>query len=210
MASLIYIHGFLSSPFSHKAQQVKQWLTATRPDINYFCPFLTPYPAEAKAVLEQLVETQLAQGPVYLMGSSLGGYWSTYLAEKYDLRAVLINPAVTPSMLLPDYLHTELHNYQTEDTYRLNEQHVADIRAVDTPHVTRTNNYWLLVQTADETLDYRQAVTKYHACRQRVEQGGDHSFQQFERLIPAAIAFLEGKFDPNSAAPDLLPDLKPI
>lgn len=192
MAALIYIHGFLSSPRSIKAVQVDQWLAANRPDIGFHCPFLPAYPAQAQAILEQLVESLLPQ-PVYLMGSSLGGFWATWLAEKYDLRAVLINPAVKPSMLLPEYLNVTLHNYHTDDTYVLTQTHMAEIRAVDTPTLTRPDNYWLMVQTGDETLDYRLAVAKYQACKQLVEEGGDHGFTDFERHIPAAIAFLEGK-----------------
>ena len=106
MASLIYIHGFLSSPQSFKAQQVKTWLASHRPDIQYHCPFLPPYPAEAQKILEHWVES--LPRPIYLMGSSLGGYWCSWLVEKYDLRAVLINPAVQPSMLIPEFIGAEL------------------------------------------------------------------------------------------------------
>ncbi len=190
MPALIYIHGFLSSPLSHQAQQVKAWLEEHRQDIGYHCPFLSPYPDEARALLEQRVESLLPE-PVYLMGSSLGGYWATFLAEKYDLRAVLINPAVRPSMLMPDYIGVDVKNYHTEDSYRLSPEHVEQLRAVDTPTIERKDNYWLMVQTGDETLDYRLAVEKYQGCKQLVEDGGDHSFQAFERWIPESIAFLE-------------------
>ncbi|BFM14035.1 esterase YqiA [Maricurvus nonylphenolicus] len=193
MAALIYIHGFLSSPLSHKAVQVQQWLAEQRPDISFHCPYLPPYPGEVQLTLEQMVEELQQQGPVYLMGSSMGGYWSTYLAEKYDLRAILINPAVTPSMLMPEYIGVELKNYHTEDTYMLEPHHVDEIRAVDTPNPQRLQNYWLMVQTEDETLDYRLAVDKYEGCKQLVEEGGDHGFQGFERFIAGAIDFLEGK-----------------
>ncbi len=192
MAALIYIHGFLSSPLSHKAQQVQQWLAQSRPDIAYHCPLLAPYPGKVQAELEQLVESLQAKGPVYLMGSSMGGYWSTWLAEKYDLRAVLINPAVTPSMMMPEFVGVELTNYHTDDTYMLEPHHVDEIRAVDTPNPQRLQNYWLMVQTEDETLDFRLAVDKYEGCKQLIEEGGDHGFQGFERFIPESIAFLEG------------------
>jgi uncharacterized protein len=95
MAALLYLHGFLSSPSSFKAQQAQVWLAAKHPEIDYHCPQLSPYPAETQQLLEQLVQSLLPQ-PVYLMGSSLGGFWATGLAEKYNLRALLINPAVNP------------------------------------------------------------------------------------------------------------------
>ena len=190
MPALIYLHGFLSSPASHKAQQVQAWLEQSRPDLDYHCPLLSPYPQQTQQLLEQLVESLLPE-PVYLMGSSLGGYWASYLAEKYDLRALLINPAVQPSLFLPKYIGVELQNYHTDERYLMTEAHAQQLRDVDTPQIKRRDNYWLLVQTGDETLDYRLAVKKYHGCQQHVETGGDHSFQGFENLLPAAIEFLE-------------------
>ena len=190
MAHLLYIHGFLSSPQSQKAVQVNDWLRQHRPDITYHCPFLTPYPDRTQATLEGIVENNHAD-TVYLMGSSLGGFWATWLAEKYDLKAVLINPAVRLSVFKPEYLHSELKNYHTDDTYYLTEEHVEVFQKVNTTEIKRHPNYWLLVQTGDETLDYQLAVRKYARCRQLVEPGGDHSFRNFDRHIPAAIAFLE-------------------
>ena len=191
MAHLLYIHGFLSSPLSQKAVQVNDWLRQHRPDITYHCPFLTPYPDRTQATLEGIVENNHAD-TVYLMGSSLGGFWATWLAEKYDLKAVLINPAVILSVFKPEYIRTELKNYHTDDTYYLTDVHVEIFQRVNTPDIKRQRNYWLLVQTGDETLDYRLAVAKYAECRQLVEPGGDHSFQNFDRHIPAALDFLEG------------------
>ena len=190
MSSLVYIHGFLSSPESYKAQLVKQWLGKHRPDIHYACPFLPPFPGEAKSILDNLI-AELSAGPVMLMGSSLGGFWCTYLVETYDVRAVLINPAVKPSMLLPEYLNRPLKNYNTDDTYVLNTRHIEELKSVDMPVIDKKSNYWVMLQTGDETLDYRLAAEKYSGCRQLVEEGGDHSFQNFERWIPEAIQFLE-------------------
>ncbi len=185
---LIYIHGFLSSPGSFKAQQVAQWLAEYRPDIDYQCPHLPPYPRQAAEQLTALAE---AADPLYLMGSSLGGFWATWLAERYGARAVLINPAIRPWQFMPDYLEVDLKGYHTDDTYRLSSHHVGEIRAYEVEPLTRPENLWLLAQTGDETLDYRQAVAKYRGARQTVEPGGDHSFQGFERFIPEALEFLQ-------------------
>ncbi len=130
-------------------------------------------------------------GPLYLAGSSLGGFWATWLAEKYDLRAVLINPAVDLTMFKETYINTTLKNYHTEDTYILREGHIAAFESADVTVIRRPSNYLLMVQTGDEVLDYRLAVQKYAGCRQIIEAGGDHSFQNFETHIPAIMAFLE-------------------
>lgn len=126
-----------------------------------------------------------------LVGSSLGGYWATWLAEQYGLPAVLINPAVKPSILLPEYLGVELKSYHTQESYILDEKDVRDLMAVDVAEIQKEANYWVMVQTADESLDYKLAVDKYAGCRQLVEEGGDHGFVGFERWIPSAIRFLE-------------------
>lgn len=189
MAALLYIHGFLSSPLSFKAQQTAHWLAGHYPEMEFLCPPLTPYPADVQKLLESAIESRLPD-PVYLMGSSLGGFWATWLAEKYHLRAVLINPAVRPQDFMPAYLEVDLKSYHTDDIYRLSAHHIDEIIAVDVP-VTQPNNYWLLVQTGDETLDYRQAVQKYHACKQTIEEGGDHAFQGFERYLDDCITFFK-------------------
>jgi uncharacterized protein len=189
MAALLYIHGFLSSPLSYKARQTQSWLSTNHPEIDFYCPQLPPYPAQTQAILQTLVEN-LYPRPVYLMGSSLGGFWATWLAEKYDLRAILINPAVRPQDFMPAYLKVDLKSYHTDDSYRLHSGHIDEIIAADIP-VTRKSNYWLLVQTGDETLDYRQAVHKYANCKQTIEEGGDHSFQGFERYLEDCIEFFQ-------------------
>jgi uncharacterized protein len=191
MSSLVYLHGFLSSPASTKALQTEAWFAHHHPEIVYYCPLLTPYPEQTRLQLERLVESLLPQ-PVFLMGSSLGGFWATWLAEKYDLRALLINPAVTPSEFMPEYLGVELKNYHTDHTYYLNTQHVEEIKCVEVAPV-RKSNYWLLVQMGDEALDYRDAVKKYAGCKQTVEAGGDHSFQGFDRFFEEAMIFFNSK-----------------
>jgi predicted esterase YcpF (UPF0227 family) len=191
MFAIIYIHGFLSSPLSAKAEITRQWLLENCSDVEFYCPQLPPYPNETKRILEDLVENLLPQ-PVYLMGSSLGGFWATYLAEKYDLPAVLINPAVSPQKFMPKYLDIDLKSYHTDDSYHLQQYHIDEIIAADVP-ATRYTNYWLLVQTGDETLDYRGAVKKYAHCKQTIEEGGDHSFQGFENYLFEIINWFENR-----------------
>ncbi|MES2822896.1 MAG: YqiA/YcfP family alpha/beta fold hydrolase [Pseudomonadota bacterium] len=188
MSALIYIHGFLSSPLSYKAQQTQSWLAAHHPEIIYCCPQLTPYPGQTRIQLEQLVESLLPQ-PVYLMGSSLGGFWATWLAEKYNLRALLINPSAHPGDFMPNYVGVDLKSYHNDDSYRLTTLHIDEIKLANI-QPARLNNYWLLVQAGDEVLDYRQAAQKYAGCKQTVEQGGDHAFQGFEKYLDKALNFL--------------------
>lgn len=188
MSAVVYLHGFLSSPLSFKAQQMKAWLKEQQPDLSFHCPQLTPYPAQTQAELKALMEF-LSPEPVWLIGSSLGGYWATWLAEHYNRPAVLVNPSVEPWQFMPGFLGVDLKAYHTDDSYRLDARHIDEIRASDCTPIKRPENYWLMVQTGDETLDYRQAVTKYAHSKQLVEEGGDHSFKGFERHLGAIIEF---------------------
>jgi predicted esterase YcpF (UPF0227 family) len=167
-----------------------RWLAENRPEIRYLCPLLTPYPGETRTTLERLV-TDAMPGPVYLMGSSLGGWWATWLAEKYDLKAVLINPAVDMSAFNDTYINVPLKSYHTEDTYLLTREHAEGFRAADIKTIRRPKNYFVLLQKGDEVLDYRLAVKKYAGSRQSVEEGGDHSFVNFESHIQEIMEFLE-------------------
>lgn len=192
MHQLLYIHGFLSSPQSYKAQQMGAWLSQAHPELTYHCPQLTPYPDQCASVLINIVESAINQGEnIALLGSSMGGFWASYLAECYDIPAVLINPAVDVQKHMPQYLGQPLNNYHTDDSYCLKEDDLLSLSRYDTPVIERHGNYWLLVQAGDETLDYRLAVKKYQGCRQTVEDGGDHSFQGFDRFHEASIDFFK-------------------
>lgn len=188
MATLLYLHGFLSSPASHKAIQVKQWLAQYRPDIHYACPHLSPYPKETQQTL--LAQLAKIEGSIGLIGSSLGGFWATWLAEEFDMRAVVVNPSVNPMAMFPQYLNRSVKSYHSEETYFLRDQHLTELWDLDTPVVKRSDNYWLLAQKGDEVLDYRLAEKKYALCKQNIEQGGDHAFQNFERYIEPIVEFL--------------------
>lgn len=185
---VIYLHGFLSSPQSHKALQTLEYAKAQLPDLLLEVPKLGNYPQQAVATIEQLVAKHQGK-KLRFIGSSLGGYLSTYMVEKYAGKAVLINPAVRPFELLVDFLGEHVNPY-TNESFLLENQHIAELRELDTPHLKSSSKYWALLQTADETLDYRQAEAKYQGHKMTIEQGGDHSFQNFQRFLPDIFRFL--------------------
>jgi predicted esterase YcpF (UPF0227 family) len=121
-----------------------------------------------------------------LVGSSLGGYYATYLAEKYDLQAVLINPAVVAHIALAEYLGPQVNLY-TGETFVFTLDHIAELSALEVPRLSRPERFWLLAETGDELLDYRQAVTRYAGARQTIIEGGDHGFQHFGEFIDPII-----------------------
>ncbi len=189
MPTLVYVHGFLSSPGSHKALLTKRWLSEQRPSVNYCCPYLSPYPTEAKAQLHALMSS-LKGEHIGFIGSSLGGFWSTWLVENYGHKAVLINPSVRPYELIGRIEGLPQHNFYTQDSYVMTAEHAREYKEAYQPQLKNQEAYWLMVQTGDETLDYRLAVERYQGCRQRVVEGGDHSFQGFEHQLEDILSFL--------------------
>lgn len=204
---LIYLHGFLSSPQSYKCQLLREWLARERPRIVYCAPQVSPYPAIAAQSLCTLLENFLKSGnsapisapigPVGLVGSSMGGFWAAWLAERFRLPAVLVNPAVRPSRFMPAYLGQVLTPYSGEaealetQEYRLTLADVDTMRNLEAElPLPLSARYWLLAQRGDETLDCREAERFYVGQRQTIEDGGDHSFQGFARYCEPIVEFL--------------------
>ena len=186
MPTLIYIHGFDSSPQSHKAGLLRHWLAKYRPDVQFIAPDLNVFPQQAAQRLAELMQQYPQAG---LLGSSLGGFYATWLNQHYGNKAVLINPAVKAYDLLSALLN-EQGVYQTEKGYILTQHQVNELLALEVDALHTPERLWLLLQTGDETLDYHLALAKYPHSPQLVEQGGHHAFDSFEQHIPSLIEFL--------------------
>lgn len=158
------------------------------PDIEFCCPQLSPYASEAMDTLKALVEAYLPE-PVYLVGSSMGGFFATCLVEQYNLPAVLINPAVNPSSGLHSWLG-ENRNFITGERWFFEPQHIEQYRDLNPQQIKCQKNYKILLQTGDEVLDYRHAQERYKGCAIETEVGGDHSFVDYQQHIPAILKFL--------------------
>lgn len=187
---LLYIHGFNSSPYSLKANMMRDWCAQQRPDIKVVIPQVAHFPQQAAQQLIELVEQYQADYQIGLVGSSLGGYLSVWLNQRYQFKAVLVNPAVKPYELLRDFLG-EQENPYTQERYILKESHIQELKQLDVDELKQPSDFWLLQQTADEVLDYHQAVARFALSEQTVENGGDHSFVGFDRYPEKIINFLQ-------------------
>lgn len=185
---LLYLHGFNSSPQSHKAQLVTQYMFDNDCLDQLICPQIPAVPEEARLFLEQLVEETLEDHSLNFVGSSLGGYYATYLAEKYSGSAALINPSVKPYETLRAYLG-ENKFYFDEGVWEFDETHIRQLEVMKVGGITEAERYLVLLQTGDETLDYREAESKYKNSHCIIEQGGDHAFVDLERFIPKIMQF---------------------
>jgi predicted esterase YcpF (UPF0227 family) len=150
---------------------------------GYACPALPPLASDAIRVVEEL----MPPGNCCFIGSSLGGFYATHLAEKHDQKAVLINPAVDPHVGLRAYLGTQ-KNLHTGAPYELTEAHLGGWEKLYASKITPAR-YLLIVETGDEVLDYRKAVARYAGAEQIVMPGGDHSLQSFPQHLPRILQF---------------------
>ena len=181
---IVYLHGFNSSPLSHKAQVLGRYMEERGLAREYACPALPPLAGDVIREAERLVKKG---GAMCWVGSSLGGFYATWLAETHGGRAVLINPAIDPHVGLRAYLGPQ-KNLHTGEPYELTEAHLADWARLYVPRVT-PSRYLLLVETGDEVLDYRKAVERYAGAEQLVIAGGDHSLQSFPQHLARIAAF---------------------
>jgi uncharacterized protein len=189
--ALLYLHGFNSSPASFKAQALLRYMRERGLEQQLSLPAIKPYPAEAcQQLLAEYTALKQRFDNVAVVGSSLGGFYATVLAEHFGCRAVLINPAVKPHLLLEKYIGENV-NYHNDARWQLEPVHIEELRLLDVETITSPERYWLMLQTGDETLDYRAAAEKYADCPALIEVGGDHSFAGFEQHIPQLLEFCD-------------------
>lgn len=187
--SILYLHGFTSGPQSRKVQALAARMVERGLADRLVCPQLPASPASAIALADAILAQKLGAGEtVTLVGSSLGGYYATWLAEKHGLKAVLVNPAVVAAIELERYLGPQSWLYSGEP-FEFTRRHIEELRALEVPHLADPARYWLLVEEGDETLDYRQAVRHYAGARQTVLPGGDHSFTRWDDHLDRILAF---------------------
>jgi predicted esterase YcpF (UPF0227 family) len=190
--TIVYLHGFRSSPASAKARALAAAVDALpasrRPRLHV--PMLGFAPKAAVADVAAWVGRAVDDPArdVTFVGSSLGGFYATHLAEALGARAVLINPAVRPYADLAAYVG-EQTNLHSGATFEVLPSHFDELRALAVRRLARPERYFLLVQTGDEVLDWREAVAFYGGAFQSVEGGGDHGFQRFDAHIPALLWF---------------------
>lgn len=188
MHHIIYLHGFLSSPLSVKAQITKNYLKKHYPSVNFHCLQLSGNIYQTRRQVDALVST-IPQDELRFIGSSMGGFLSTYALEKYGGKAVLINPAVKPHELLVEYLGMHVNPYSGERFF-IHTEHLNALQDIAQCIIKQPDKYMVLLQTGDATLDYRQAREKYALSHLHIEEGGDHSFVDYEMWLPKIIDFL--------------------
>jgi uncharacterized protein len=186
---ILYLHGFRSSPRSRKAEQIRSALTTRGRAGDFVCPQL---PVSPRAASNMALAAAALEDParLALVGSSLGGYYATWVAEQLGCRAVLLNPAVHPARDLAPYLGRQ-PVFFSDQTIELTADHLAELQGIDTPRITRPQRYFLVAATGDQVIDWTTMVAKYAGCRHRVIEGSDHALSDFDRYLDEVLEFCD-------------------
>jgi predicted esterase YcpF (UPF0227 family) len=184
---ILYLHGFRSSPRSFKARVVHEKMNAAGRGDELICPQLPASPKEAMALALELVGREPAE-ELAIIGSSLGGFYATWLAERLGCRAALLNPAVNPLTDLEKHVGVTTA-WHSDQPFEFKPGYIDELAALCVPRITRPERYFLLAATGDEVLDYRDMVGHYAGARQHVIEGSDHAISEFPQYVDEVLAF---------------------
>lgn len=186
-AHVLYLHGFRSSPLSFKARVVGERMAALGRSQELVCPQL---PASPKAAMELALELVAGKhaDELSIIGSSLGGFYATWLAERIGCRAVLLNPAVDPLRNLEKHVGVTTE-YHSDKPFEFKREYIDELRDLKVARITQPGRYFLLASTGDEVLDYRDMVAHYAGARQHVIQGSDHAISEFRDYVDEVLDF---------------------
>lgn len=194
---LIYLHGMNSSSKSSKAVQVDQYIKANGIDVDTWIPDLPIMPADIVTLLKEQLMRFVNQRDIYIIGSSLGGYLATWaqqwLWDQHHLhraQTVLINPAVVPEGSMKRFYGMKVEHHSGEELV-LNDEYIGQLLKLEVPNILKPETMLVMLQRGDETLDYRLAEKKYADCRLVIEDGGNHSFANFEGYLPYIFNFFQ-------------------
>jgi len=185
LKTIVYLHGFVSSPQSKKAVMLGDYLKNVVSGIDYRVPALHHRPALAVDEAARAC-AGIAAGDLTIVGSSLGGFYATVMAERLGCRAALLNPAVRPHAHFDRHLGPQ-RNLYTGERFILGPEHIDELRSLEPRAISRPERYWLFVETGDVVLDYREAVEFYRGALQTVVRGGDHALMSFPEHVPELV-----------------------
>jgi predicted esterase YcpF (UPF0227 family) len=188
ISHLLYLHGFRSSPQSTKARKVADWVARERPDLHWWCPALAPSPQRAIDDVMQRVAGWPREG-MAVIGSSLGGFYATVVAERVGCAAVLLNPAVEPARDLAPCVG-ETSAWHSEDRFLFRPEFIDELRLLRPQQITRPERYLAIIAKGDEVLDWREMTQRYAGCQLTLLEGGDHALSDFDAHWPEVVRFL--------------------
>ena len=186
---VLYLHGFRSSPQSTKAKQVAALMAQRFPHITWWCPQLPPSPKAAAALIAQGTADWPTQS-MAVIGSSLGGFYATWLAAHKGCKAVLLNPAIHPARDLANYIGEQTAWHDPAERFYFAPEFVDELQALEVGALPHPERVWALIAKGDEVLDWREMTARYPGSQQVVLEGGDHAISDFAQHLPVLLEFL--------------------
>lgn len=186
---LLYLHGFRSSPQSAKARQVAAWVQGRHPDVIWWCPQLPPSPAAAMEMASQGI-ADWPRDTMAVMGSSLGGFYATHVAETCGCRSVLLNPAVNPARDLAKYIGEQTAWNNPDERFFFEPRFIDELHMLTRGPVVRPEDYFAVIARGDEVLDWHEMTGRYPGARIKLLEGGDHAISDFDTHLPEVMEFL--------------------
>jgi hypothetical protein len=189
LTHLLYLHGFRSSPQSLKARTMAQHMATHNADVTWWCPQLPPSPREAVAMLMHGI-ADWPRESMAVMGSSLGGFYATYVAEHMGCKAVLLNPAIDPARDLAKYIGEQTSWHDPDERFFFKAEYVQELRELQCAELSHPDHYMAVIAKGDEVLDWREMHARYANTHVRLLEGGDHAISDFDVHIPEVVRFL--------------------
>ena len=186
---LLYLHGFRSSPLSAKAVKMAAVVQARHPAVHWWCPQLPPSPRQAMAMLMAGI-AGWPRGSMAVVGSSLGGFYATWIAARTGCPAVLLNPAVHPARDLASHIGEQSAWHSPQETFFFQPEFVQELRELDAGTLSRPERFYTLIAKGDELLDWREMSARYAGSQGQLLEGGDHALSDFDEHMAGVLRFL--------------------
>uniref|UniRef100_B1XUR2 Esterase n=1 Tax=Polynucleobacter necessarius subsp. necessarius (strain STIR1) TaxID=452638 RepID=B1XUR2_POLNS len=156
--------------------------------IQWYCPQLLASPKVSMSMVEKHIN-ESKHDHLAVIGSSLGGYYANYLAEKYGCKAVVLNPAVRAPKELESQVGM-LTSYDTNEPYDFRPEYIDELKALQVQAVSNPSRYFLIAAKGDELLDWREMVEFYEGAQQLVLEGSDHGIADYSAYLPKVLEFI--------------------
>ena len=188
---LVYLHGFRSSPRSSKAVMTGEGIKALSSDANpieWYCPQLLASPKESMDLVMKHID-QSKWDHMVVIGSSLGGFYTNYLAEKFDCKAVVLNPAVRAARELAPHVGM-MTAYDSDEPFDFRSEYIDELKALQVERISNPERYFLIAAKGDELLDWKEMTEFYEGATQLVLEGSDHGISDYADHLPQVLKFI--------------------
>ena len=186
--TILYFHGFKSSSDSTKAKDLHKFISRRTRNTILITPNIHDNFHDAHDQIINLIESN--QPKIFFMGSSLGGYYASFFSQKFNKKAVLINPAIPP---LKDF---EMHlgknkNYSNGNKFIITKNDIDYIRSLSYKKILKPKNLMILLESGDEILNYNDTSSYFSGSHIDILYGGDHSYSSFKEKFNKIQDFLK-------------------